>query len=133
GVLRLEQQVQGEFARTATQHVAKKLAVSTAYDEFLFHGPCFQVIESIKGLSDGGATAQVRPTRPTQWLTGVPAEHDHWTFDPALVDAAAQMALLWARVQRDESCLPARFGRVVRLRETLPQRMQMEFEHVPVS
>lgn len=131
-VLRLEQQVQGEFARTPTLHSAQKLSVAKAYDEFLFHGPCFQVIESIKGLSDGGASCYVRPTRPTEWLAGVPSEHDQWVFDPALVDAAAQMALLWARTMRDQSCLPTRFGRVARLRETLPSKMRMEFENVPV-
>ncbi len=133
GTLRLEQQVQGEFARTPVPHSAKKLTVATAYEELLFHGPCFQVIEAIDGLSDSGSISQVRPTRPAEWLSGIPAEHDRWTFDPALVDAAAQMALLWARTLRDESCLPARFGRVVRLRETLPPRMTMEFELVPVS
>ena len=53
----------------------------------------------------------------------MPEAHDQWTFDPALVDAAAQMALLWARSLRGESCLPARFGRIVRLREQLPPRM----------
>ena len=131
-VLRLEQQVQGEFARASTPHSGQKLSVAKAYDEFLFHGPCFQVIESIKGLSEGGASSYVRPTRPTEWLAGVPAEHDQWVFDPALVDAAAQMALLWARTMRDQSCLPTRFGRVTRLREILPSKMRMEFEHVPV-
>jgi acyl transferase domain-containing protein len=132
-VLRLEQQVQGEFARSATAHSAKAMTIDQAYDEYLFHGPCFQVIESIKGLSDGGSLSQVRPSRPTEWLAGVPAEHDQWVFDPALVDAAAQMALLWARTMRDQSCLPTRFGRVARLRDTLPPRMRMEFELVPID
>jgi acyl transferase domain-containing protein/NAD(P)H-dependent flavin oxidoreductase YrpB (nitropropane dioxygenase family)/NADP-dependent 3-hydroxy acid dehydrogenase YdfG len=132
-VLRLEQQVQGEFARNAATHSAKKMTLSQAYDEFLFHGPCFQVIESINGLSDGGSLSRVRPSRPTEWLAGVPAEHDQWVFDPALVDAAAQMALLWARTMRDQSCLPTRFGRVARLRDTLPPRMRMDFELVPID
>ncbi len=132
GVVRLEQQVQGEFARTPALHGAKKLGIATAYDEYLFHGPCFQVIDVIEGLSERGSAARVHPSRPADWLLGMPAAHDAWTFDPALVDAAAQMALLWARTMRGESCLPARFGRVVRLRESLPSRMTMEFELVPV-
>ena len=74
----------------------------------------------------------MRPSRPTEWLSGVSEAHDQWTFDPALVDAAAQMALLWARSLRGESCLPARFGRIARLREQLPPRMTMEFELIPV-
>jgi len=130
-VVRLEQLVQGEFARTPALHAAKKLSVAAAYDELLFHGPCFQVIEAIDGLSERGSVSRVRPSRPTQWLSGVSEAHDQWTFDPALVDAAAQMALLWARSLRGESCLPARFGRIVRLREQLPPRMTMEFELIP--
>ena len=131
-VVRLEQQVQGEFARTPALHTAKKLSVASAYDELLFHGPCFQVIEAIDGLSERGSVARVRPSRPTEWLSGVSEAHDQWTFDPALVDAAAQMALLWARSLRGESCLPARFGRIARLREQLPPQMTMEFELIPV-
>jgi len=130
-ILRLEQQLQTGFAHEARAHSEKKLTVAKAYGEWLFHGPCFQVIEGIKGLSSGGASATVRPTRPAQWLRQVPAEHDQWVFDPALVDAAAQMAILWARAFRDETSLPTRFGRVVRYRETLPERMQMAFEHHP--
>ena len=131
-VVRLEQQVQGEFARSPALHAAKQLSVASAYDELLFHGPCFQVIEAIDGLSERGSVARVRPSRPTEWLSGVSEAHDQWTFDPALVDAAAQMALLWARSLRGESCLPARFGRIARLREHLPPRMTMEFELIPV-
>jgi acyl transferase domain-containing protein/NAD(P)H-dependent flavin oxidoreductase YrpB (nitropropane dioxygenase family)/NADP-dependent 3-hydroxy acid dehydrogenase YdfG len=131
-VVRLEQQVQGEFARTPGLHSAKKLSVASAYDELLFHGPCFQVIEVIDGLSERGSISSVRPSYPSEWLSGIPESHDQWTFDPALVDAAAQMALLWARSLRGESCLPARFGRIVRLRESLPARMTMEFELIPV-
>ena len=133
GVVRLEQQLQGEFPRQPAQHAAKQLSVASAYDEMLFHGPCFQVIESIDGLSERGSVAQVRPSRPSEWLASVPPAHDQWTFDPALVDAAAQMALLWARSLRGESCLPARFGRVARLREQLPPKMTMEFELIPVD
>jgi len=132
-VIRLEHQVHGEFARGPAVHVGKQLSVASAYDELLFHGPCFQVIEAIGGLSERGSVSQVRPSRPSEWLAGVSAPHDQWTFDPALVDAAAQMALLWARSLRGESCLPARFGRVTRLREELPPRMTMEFELVPVT
>jgi NAD(P)-dependent dehydrogenase (short-subunit alcohol dehydrogenase family) len=132
-MLRLEQRVHGEFARTAPRHTAHSLSISKAYDEFLFHGPCFQVIESIDGLSVAGASARVRRTRPTDWLAGVPASHNHWIFDPALVDAAAQMALLWARSLQDQSCLPTRFGRVARLRESLPSTLRMDFQHVATA
>jgi hypothetical protein len=73
----------------------------------------------------------VRSTHPSQWLQGRAADTTGWLFDPALVDAAAQMAWLWARSFRDESALPARFGRVVRYRERFPERLHMAYERVP--
>ena len=84
-------------------------------------------------MSKAGARAQVRATRPSEWLGNVSAELDCWLIDPALVDAAAQMALVWARTLNGQSCLPARFDRVARLSETLPARLSMEFEHVPTG
>jgi NAD(P)-dependent dehydrogenase (short-subunit alcohol dehydrogenase family) len=129
--LRLEQQLATGFAHAGQRHDQAHLSVAKAYDELLFHGPCFQVIEAIDGLSDRGASARVRSTRPCDWLAASPAAHEHWIFDPALVDAAAQMALLWARTLHGQSCLPARFGRVARLRETLPARLRMAFERTP--
>jgi acyl transferase domain-containing protein/NAD(P)H-dependent flavin oxidoreductase YrpB (nitropropane dioxygenase family) len=129
-VLRLEQQPPSDFAQAPQWHAEKKLAVTKAYDDWLFHGPCFQVIENIDGLSSVGARAQVRTTRPANWLPNTAAGDHQWLFDPAVVDAAAQMAILWARSFRDETPLPTRFGRVVRYRETLPERVNMVFENV---
>ena len=40
------------------------------------------------------------------------------------------MAWLWSRAYRDESALPTRFGRVVRYRDTLPQRLHMEYQRI---
>jgi hypothetical protein len=129
-VLRLEQQPPSDFAQAPQWHAEKKLAVTKAYDDWLFHGPCFQVIENIDGLSSVGARAQVLTTRPANWLPNTAAGDHQWLFDPAVVDAAAQMAILWARSFRDETPLPTRFGRVVRYRETLPERVNMVFENV---
>ena len=60
-----------EFTLDVPRHDQLQLAVGTAYDEMLFHGPCFQVIEAIDGLSDRGAGARVRSTRPKR-LAGWP-------------------------------------------------------------
>jgi integrase len=57
----------------AVQHREKKLTVARAYDEWLFHGPCFQVIEKVDGLSSSGAAAMVRSSTPAQWLREVAA------------------------------------------------------------
>ena len=129
-VVRLEQQLPtGETCQPGAHH-EKSLTTSKAYGEWLFHGPRFQVIEEISGLSTAGAASRVRSTHPSQWLQGTAPDAAGWCFDPALLDAAAQMAWLWARSFRDESALPARFGRVVRYRERFPERLHMEYERV---
>jgi len=129
-VLRLEQMLPSAMAGTRAFHDDKALTVAKAYGEWLFHGPRFQVIENIAGLSPAGSGASVRSSHPSQWLDRHSADGPGWMFDPALIDAAAQMAWLWSRSYRDESALPTRFGRVVRYREQFPARMHMEYERV---
>jgi hypothetical protein len=108
----------------------RKPAVRQAYDEWLFHGPRFQVIEEIIGMSVGGARALLRTTSPAEWLPHLPPEHRPWVFEPGLIDAAAQMALIWGRAYWNETPLPAHFGRVARFAETLPERLYMEYERI---
>ena len=67
---------------------------------------------------------------PQQWLAGGRAEQQ-WIIDPAVLDAAPQMALLWARTFHDGSALPAQFGRVIRYVEQLPERFHMDFQCLP--
>ena len=132
-VVRLEQGLPlAEPARRAI-HDDKSLTVEKAYGEWLFHGPRFQVIEHIDGLSPAGSGARVRSTHPVQWMAQEGSPTTGWLFDPALLDAAAQMAWLWTRAYRGESALPARFGRVVRYREHLPLRLHMEYECTPTT
>ncbi len=131
-VLRLAQELPDAVPAERARHSEKSLPVAKAYDEWLFHGPRFRVIERIEGLSRRGAGARVRISRPQQWLNGAAPAAD-WVFDPALLDAAAQMAWLWSRAFRDESALPARFGRVVRYRKRFPERMHMEYEHIETA
>ena len=132
-VVRLEQGLPlAEPARRAI-HDDKSLTVAKAYGEWLFHGPRFQVIEHIDGLSPGGSGARVRSTHPVQWMAQEGRHSNGWLFDPALLDAAAQMAWLWSRSYRGESALPTRFGRVVRYRDRLPPRLHMEYECTPTT
>jgi acyl transferase domain-containing protein len=133
-VVRLEHAIPAAMPVSCGEHHEQQLSTAKAYGEWLFHGPRFQVIEQIHGLSIAGAGASVRPSMPTQWLAvDSTADHPGWVFDPALLDAAAQMAWLWSRAYRDESALPTRFGRVVRYRATMPSRMHMEYERVEVD
>ena len=110
-------------------HDDKALSTAKAYGEWLFHGPRFQVIERIDGLSPQGAGASdaqhaaraVARRRRRRTGLGVrpgPARRGR-----------AQMAWLWSRAYRDESALPTRFGRVVRYRERFPERMHAVHAH----
>ncbi|MCJ0826322.1 SDR family NAD(P)-dependent oxidoreductase [Luteimonas sp. 50] len=132
-VVRLEQLLPPAARAERVFHDDKALAVAKAYDEWLFHGPRFQVIEDIDGLSPAGAGARVRSTQPAQWLDDAAADAPAWIFDPGLLDAAAQMAWLWSRAYRDESALPTRFGRVVRYRDRFPARLHMQYTRIPTD
>jgi acyl transferase domain-containing protein/NAD(P)-dependent dehydrogenase (short-subunit alcohol dehydrogenase family) len=132
-VVRLEQQLPPPMPMPRSHHDHKALSVAKAYGEWLFHGPRLQVIEGIHGLSPEGSGAQVQSTHPSRWLAREATDGPGWLFDPALLDAAAQMAWLWARCYRDESALPARFGRVVRYREQLPARLHMEYQRIETA
>ena len=96
----------------------KKLPPAVAYDTYLFHGQRFQLITAIDRLNDGGIDAQVMPSRPTAWLNSQPIAN--WLFDPGLIDVAPQLAIVWARVQRGTTALPARFGSVKRYGQSMP-------------
>ena len=112
-------------------HDEKKLTLDTAYNKFLFHGPRFQVIRDINGLSRTGACAQVVSTAPEHWMEN--AQSYPWIFDPAVVDAAAQMATLWTRSYMEETALPTKFSRIIKYCRNLPERMTMCFEKLPVD
>ena len=127
-VLRLAQQLPPKFRQPPNLHTEKKLSTTKAYGEWLFHGPCFQVVNRIEGLSASGAGAVVSATQPKQWFVNGSSEQSSWLFDPAVVDSAPQMAILWARAYRNATALPTRFGRLTRYQETLPELMHMGFE-----
>lgn len=125
--VRMAQQLPEAPRHQAGEYRERQLPVAKAYQEWLFHGPRFQVIRGIGGLSSQGAAALMCPSSPQQWLAGGRAEQQ-WIIDPAVLDAAPQMALLWARTFHDGSALPAQFGRVVRYVERLPERFHMDFQ-----
>jgi NAD(P)-dependent dehydrogenase (short-subunit alcohol dehydrogenase family) len=96
----------------------ERVKPSVAYDTYLFHGQRFQLITAIDRLNDLGIDAQVMPSRPTAWLNSQPTAN--WLFDPGLIDVAPQLAIVWARVQRGTTALPARFGSVKRFGQSMP-------------
>ncbi len=78
----------------------------TVYDgSVLFHGPDFQVIRSIDGVSDKGIAANVAGVREAGWQSP-------WCTDPLAVDGGLQLALLWSQHMLGGSSLPTAIGEV---------------------
>jgi acyl transferase domain-containing protein/acyl carrier protein len=65
------------------------------YGGALFHGPEFQVIRSVQGVSDAGIAADLSAVREHDWL-----------------DGGLQLALLWAEHTLGLAMLPTRVGEV---------------------
>jgi acyl transferase domain-containing protein/3-hydroxymyristoyl/3-hydroxydecanoyl-(acyl carrier protein) dehydratase len=76
------------------------------FGDVLFHGPSFRVIEEITGVSEQGIDASCWGVRAVGW----PAEA--WASDPALLDGALQLALLWTERELGLPSLPTAIGSV---------------------
>jgi hypothetical protein len=70
----------------------------------LFHGPRFQIIKNLDGVSEGGVAATLARTSDVGWEGG------GWRIDPAPLDGALQMALLWADKVLGGASLPMAVG-----------------------
>ncbi|MGA4538786.1 SDR family NAD(P)-dependent oxidoreductase [Uniformispora flossi] len=66
----------------------------------LFHGPRFRALDAVHGLGDTGAEATVAGVARLGWGDGP------WRLDPAAVDGALQLALLWAEEALGKATLP---------------------------
>jgi len=81
-----------------------------AYDMWLFHGPKFQCIREIRGISNHGMAATLIPSSPTDCLEAAPGAS--WVMDPVVLDGGLQLVLLWARNCLDITVLPSNFQAV---------------------
>ncbi|MFT7503196.1 MAG: acyl transferase domain-containing protein/3-hydroxymyristoyl, partial [Gammaproteobacteria bacterium] len=81
------------------------------FGDVLFHGPAFRVIEEIVGVSELGIDARCWGVRAVGW------PNETWTSDPALLDGALQLALLWTERQLGLASLPTGIGTVRLLSE----------------
>lgn len=79
----------------------------------LFHGPSFQMLERVDALTEGGLAARARGVEALGWS----AEAAAWHTDPALIDAALQLALLWTHQHTAGISLPTGIERVSFLAE----------------
>ncbi|MBD2183270.1 SDR family NAD(P)-dependent oxidoreductase [Planktothrix sp. FACHB-1355] len=95
------------------------LDTGTAYREYLFHGPKFQLMTSIDCVNPQGIDARVMPSLSYIWVPSRHQNHSHWLFDPGLIDTAPQLAIVWCRIQQNTTALPSRFGKIVRCAKSL--------------
>jgi hypothetical protein len=75
----------------------------------LFHGPAFQVLESVD-CQETSATAALSGLTTAGW------QGDGWATDPAALDGCLQAALVWSFVELGRTVLPLKVGEVVRYR-----------------
>jgi hypothetical protein len=95
----------GQVARWETPSDLKPLQRSEIYDgHVLFHGPRFQAIRSLQGVSHAGAAGTVVGTRELGWADAAQRT------DPAATDAALQLALLWGEQVLGGATLPMSVG-----------------------
>lgn len=87
--------------------------VDEAYARWLFHGPIFQGITRIEGISPQGMIGQCRPATPDDCFAA-PTKTD-WAIDPVVLDSGLQLIILWARTYHDITPLPAGCKRYRRL------------------
>jgi NAD(P)-dependent dehydrogenase (short-subunit alcohol dehydrogenase family)/acyl carrier protein len=66
----------------------------------LFHGPRFQVIRDMAGVSDQGIEGELAPGAEVGWAEGA------YQTDPAAVDGGLQLAVLWSKHMIGGAALP---------------------------
>jgi acyl transferase domain-containing protein/NAD(P)H-dependent flavin oxidoreductase YrpB (nitropropane dioxygenase family)/NAD(P)-dependent dehydrogenase (short-subunit alcohol dehydrogenase family) len=86
------------------------LSAAEAYRRFTFHGPSFQNIQSIQGISEKGMITTVAPSTPRTCLADSPS--GQWIIDPVALDCGLQLALLWGRTYLDITPLPSHFKEI---------------------
>jgi hypothetical protein len=80
------------------------------YDgDTLFHGPSLQVLRRIDGVGADGAIGEVADAAAAAW------PEEPWRTDPAALDGAIQLAVVWAYEQIGRATLPM-FVREARFR-----------------
>ncbi|CAM2067037.1 SDR family NAD(P)-dependent oxidoreductase [Sulfidibacter corallicola] len=84
------------------------------YDgEVLFHGPEFQVIRSLEGVSEEGIAGELVGTATKGW-------HGGWRTDVAALDGGLQLALLWGKHKLGGATLPTSVGTLKTYSDELP-------------
>lgn len=78
------------------------------YGGVLFHGSDFQVVRGVSGVGQSGLSATLIGAR----LVGWPGDERSYVSDPALLDGALQLALLWTEAVTGGASLPTSIGAI---------------------
>jgi NAD(P)-dependent dehydrogenase (short-subunit alcohol dehydrogenase family) len=80
---------------------------AVVYDGFtLFHGECFRVLSEVEVSTTSGAVAALTGLAERGWTA------EPWQWDPAAMDGALQLAVLWAKRALGGPTLPMAIGAV---------------------
>ena len=83
------------------------------YDgDLLFHGPAFQTIRSIGGISEHGIVAELSGMEGADWASNGEAADQEWSTDPLALDGGLQLALLWCKRVLGGASLPTSVGEI---------------------
>ena len=84
------------------------------YDgEVLFHGPAFQMIQNIGGISEHGIVAELSGVEGSSWKSERSSTRDAlWSTDPLAFDGGLQLALLWCKHVLGGASLPTGIGEI---------------------
>ncbi len=82
--------------------------VDEVYEEGrLFHGPQFHVLTDLKSLGEGGGVAALKGLKQMDW------PEEDWSSDPAAMDGALQVSLLWGLDLLGAQTLPMRVANFI--------------------
>ena len=82
------------------------LDVEEVYRDILFHGPHFQALKNVAGISRHGIVADVRSApAPAEWMSQ--PLRSSWLGDPLAVDAGLQLGVLWCHEELGALALPS--------------------------
>lgn len=83
------------------------LPLDHAYRQWTFHGPMFQRVTRIAGISPDALVGGIFSSTSVPVLSDVP--RPQWIVDPFVFDAALQLLLIWSRATNGMTALPSRF------------------------
>jgi Polyketide synthase dehydratase N-terminal domain/Polyketide synthase dehydratase domain len=95
------------FAIPARALAPLPVRLDQAYRQWTFHGPMFQRVTRIDGVSPDALAGAIFSSTSVPVLADVP--RPQWIVDPFVFDAALQLLLIWSRATNGMTALPSRF------------------------